>query len=180
MDEPAPASLFLALLGAQAAMLPPKVRRLHALPLPAELRGRAQASAARSALARLCAFVTGLPRADGDVPVCVRFVSPEPGVEVWTREFGTSLFRSRLRAVNGELHEQLGPIRIRFRLHGDIQGIVWEPLGIDVLRLPLPRVLLRGVSARESEHGGRYRFDVAAALPLVGQIVRYQGWLAFD
>lgn len=177
MDEPAPASLFLNLLGTQADALPSQVRRLHALPMPVELRGRAQASAARGLLARLCAFVAGLPRADGEVPACVRLVSPSPGVEIWTREFGTSTFRSRLRAVNGELHEQLGPVRIRFRLHGDAQGIVWAPLAIDVLRIPLPRRLLACVFARESEHDGRYRFDVAAALPWIGLIVRYEGWL---
>ena len=174
---PTHTSFFLTLLGAQADTLPPQVRHLHALPMPAELRGRAQASAARGLLARLCAFVAGLPRADGDVPVCVRLVSPASGVEIWTREFGTSTFRSRLRAVNDELHEQLGPVRIRFRLHGDAQGIVWEPLGIDVLRIPLPRSLLRGVYARESQCDGRYRFDVAAALPWIGLIVRYEGWL---
>lgn len=177
MDAAVHTSLFLDLLGTQADALPPQVRHLHALSMPAELRGRAQASAARGALARLCALVAGLPRADGEVAVCVRFVSPAPGVEIWTREFGTSTFRSRLRAVNGELHEQLGPVRIRFRLRGDVQGIVWEPLGIDVLRMPLPRSLLQGVYARESQCDGRYRFDVAAALPWIGLIVRYEGWL---
>ena len=177
MSEPAPTSLFLGLLGAQADALPSQVRRLHALPMPVELRGHAQASAARGLPARLCAFVAGLPRADGDVPVCVRLVSPAPGVEIWTREFGASTFRSHLRAVNGELHEQLGPVRIRFRLHGHAQGIVWEPLGIDMWRIPLPRRLLAGVSARESERDGRYRFDVTATLPWIGLIVRYEGWL---
>lgn len=177
MDASTHTSLFLDLLGPQAAVLPPRVRQLHALPMPAELRGRAQTQAARGLLARLCALVAGLPRADGDVAVCVRFVSPAAGVEVWTREFGASTFRSRLRAVNGELHEQLGPVRIRFRLRADVDGIIWEPLAIDLLRMPLPRMLLHGISARESERDGRYRFDVAAALPIIGLIVRYEGWL---
>lgn len=179
MDAPTPphTSLFLDLLGPQAAALPPRVRQLHALPMPVELRGRAQAQSARGLPARLCAFVAGLPRADGEVSVRVRFASPAAGVAVWTRVFGASTFRSRLRAVNGELHEQLGPVRIRFRLRGDAEGIVWEPLGIDVLHIPLPRMLLDGISARESERDGRYRFDVAAALPIIGLIVRYEGWL---
>ena len=62
---PTHTSFFLNLLGAQADALPSQVRRLHALPMPVELRGHAQASAARGLPARLCAFVAGLPRADG-------------------------------------------------------------------------------------------------------------------
>ncbi|MBK6434767.1 MAG: DUF4166 domain-containing protein [Rhodanobacteraceae bacterium] len=177
MDSSAPTSIFLRLLGPQAEALPACVRRLHAAKRPAEFRGRAVAGAARSRLARLCAWVAGLPRADGEIDVRVVLTSPAPGVEVWTRKFGRSTFRSTLRAVGDELHEQLGPVRIRFRLHGDAAGIVWVPLGIDVLRLPLPLALLSGVRARESERDGRYRFDVAASLPLIGLIVRYDGWL---
>jgi hypothetical protein len=172
--------LFLHLLGADAAQLPASVRALHALALPVTLRGRALAAAARSPLARLCAFVAGLPRADGEVAVAVTLAPAAEGGEMWTRDFGGSRFRSRLRAVDGELHEQLGPVRIRFRLHGDRDGIAWQPLAIDFLRIPLPRMLVDGVRAREFERDGRYRFDVAATLPWIGTIVRYRGWLDVD
>ena len=94
MDAPPLTSLFLDLLGPQAAALPPRVRQLHALPMPVELRGRAHAQSARGLPARLCAFVAGLPRADGEVSVRVRFASPAAGVAVWTRVFGASTFDS--------------------------------------------------------------------------------------
>jgi len=37
--------------------------------------------------------------------------------------------------------------------------------------------LFDGVRCREREREGRYEFLVEAALPLLGLIVRYEGWL---
>lgn len=177
MDAQALPPLFLALLGVQAPLLPPRVRQLHAQHMPAQFRGRAQVQSARGALAGLCARLAGLPRADGEVSVRVSFATLAGGGEAWTREFGTAIFRSALREVDGELHERFGPVQIRFRLHGSAAGIVWEPLAIQVLGLPLPRAWLAGVHARESERDGHYHFDVGAVLPWVGLLVRYEGWL---
>ena len=170
-------SIFLQLLGDSVALLPPTVRALHQLPMPGEVRGSAHATSAENWLGCLCARVAGLPVVDGEVDARVTFEMPRADTEIWTRYFGASRFRSRLRAVSGELHEQLGPVRIRFALSGDADGIVWHPLAIDFLRIPLPGVLIHGVRAREFERDGRYRFDVAAVLPVVGLIVRYEGWL---
>jgi hypothetical protein len=33
------------------------------------------------------------------------------------------------------------------------------------------------IEAMESEEDGRFRFDVRIGLPLIGQLVRYRGWL---
>ena len=43
--------------------------------------------------------------------------------------------------------------------------------------LPLPASLFEGVRCREFEQDGRYRFEVEARLPLVGRVIRYEGWL---
>ena len=44
--------------------------------------------------------------------------------------------------------------------------------------LRLPASLFEGVRCREFEpEEGRYGFDVEARLPLVGRVIRYQGWL---
>jgi hypothetical protein len=48
----------------------------------------------------------------------------------------------------------------------------WSAFG-----LPLPFALAPGIEAREWEEDGRFRFAVAASLPLAGGIVRYSGWL---
>jgi len=44
--------------------------------------------------------------------------------------------------------------------------------------IPLPRRLAPGGIAYESAEDGRFRFFVEITLPLIGLIVRYQGWLA--
>lgn len=43
--------------------------------------------------------------------------------------------------------------------------------------LPLPSGWFEGVRCREREHAGRYEFLVEARLPLIGLVVRYDGWL---
>ena len=43
--------------------------------------------------------------------------------------------------------------------------------------LPMPLALAPLMSAREYEEEGRFRFDVRLALPLLGPLVHYRGWL---
>ena len=49
--------------------------------------------------------------------------------------------------------------------------------GVRFLGVPLPRFLAPSVFTFESEREGRYHFEVEASLPLLGRIVRYEGWL---
>ena len=46
-----------------------------------------------------------------------------------------------------------------------------------LLGLPLPPFMLPPIRTRESERDGRYQFEVEAGLPLIGLLVRYEGWL---
>jgi Domain of unknown function (DUF4166) len=170
-------SILMQLPGMHDASLPREVLELHRRPRPAQWHGRAQVTAARGWLARLCARVAGLPLVDGDVPVTVTITAAGADAEQWTRAFGSARFRSTLRVVGDVLHEQMGPVRLRFRLEGNAQGISWHPVALDVLRVPMPRAWLCGVTAQESAGGARYHFDVAARLPVAGHLVRYVGWL---
>ena len=56
-------------------------------------------------------------------------------------------------------------------------GLTWRLVRVRALGLPLPLGWFGGVRAREFERDGRYRFDVRAALPGIGLLVHYQGWL---
>jgi hypothetical protein len=47
----------------------------------------------------------------------------------------------------------------------------------DVLGVPMPRFLMPRVVAGESAPDGRFQFSVEIALPLIGRLVRYRGWL---
>jgi len=70
--------------------------------------------------------------------------------------------------------------------HGEVgpgaadPGLSWRLVRVRALGLPLPSGWFAGVRAREFERDGRYHFDVAAQLPVVGLLVRYRGWLEVE
>src|SRR3546814_8044074 len=73
------------------------------------------------------------------------------------------------------LVERLGPVRFRFALHAQ-DGELWSRVnGVKLFGvLPLPAPLFDGVYCREGEAEGRYTFEVEAALPLCGRLIRYR------
>jgi hypothetical protein len=114
--------------------------------------------------------------AAGSHPLHVSFAERD-GVERWTRRFGDQAFTSELSECDGHLVERFGPLRFIFDLPSDARGLEMHLRKWSAYGIPLPLALApRGV-AREWEEQGRFRFDVPIALPLVGRIVHYTGWL---
>ena len=116
-----------------------------------------------------------------EAPITVDFASGPKG-EVWSRVFGTppkaSRMRSRLSHRTGELRERIGPVHFRFVLHTWDGTIFWNVAGARLLGvLPLPVALFRDIRCNEREVDGRYAFEIEAALPVAGPVVRYHGWL---
>ena len=171
---PAPL-LFPALLGAGFETLPPRVRALHLREGVQQLPGEVEVARGTCWLSRLCAWATGLPPA-GSAPIMVEIIA-KPGHERWTRHVAGHAMPSRLWSHEGLLCEKLGLVTFAFRLQAEDAAIVWRVEGVRVFGLSLPAMWFDGVAARESEHDGRYHFDVAATLPLAGLLVRYRGWL---
>jgi hypothetical protein len=131
----------------------------------------------RRALARLWARVAGVPKAGEDVATLVAFETGPAG-ETWRRDFGGQPMRSQLRRDGQLLAERLGPLQFRFALHVHDGAIWWHAARVRLLGLlPLPASWFDRVRCRESEHAGRYTFEVEAALPLLGPLIRYEGWL---
>ncbi|HJR74823.1 MAG TPA: DUF4166 domain-containing protein [Luteimonas sp.] len=170
-------TLFQKLLGAPFFRLPDSVRALHSVRGEGRYAGRATIARGRNPIARLCAAVVGLPPSVSDVPTTVDFRTDATG-ETWQRSFGSHRLRSRLRAHDGLLRERLGPVQFRFALHVSDGAIWWQTVGVRVFGvLPLPVSWFADVRCREREHEGRYEFLVEASLPLVGPLIRYEGWL---
>lgn len=171
-------TLFQTLLGARFYTLSDAVRLLHSSSGRLRLAGRATIAGGGNPLARLCARIAGLPRAAADVPVTVEFVA-EPAGECWHRDFGGMRMSSRLRAQGGRLLERRGPLQFRFQLHVNDGMLFWNTVGVRMFGvLPLPAWLFADVGCCEREYEGRYEFLVEAVLPLVGRVVRYEGWLS--
>jgi hypothetical protein len=170
-------TLFQNVLGTSFYSLPPVVRNLHAVRGQATYVGRATIVRGESAFSRMCARIAHLPPAGEDVVTRVVFVTDEAG-ESWQRDFAGYPMHSRLRARDKLLEERLGPLQFHFALHVYDDALHWRVQRVRLLGvLPLPSTWFAGVHCREREHKGRYEFQVEAALPLIGQLVLYQGWL---
>lgn len=175
MNLPSAPLLFPSLLGAAFETLPPRVRALHLHVGTQQLHGEVRVERGDGWLSRLCAWATRLPPA-GDGPIAVE-ITALPGEERWTRRVAGHAMPSRLWASDGLLCERLGLVTFGFRLHVVDEAIVWRVARVRVFGLALPARWFRGVDAHESQQAERYWFDVAAALPLAGLLVRYRGWL---
>lgn len=174
----ATAPLFAQVLGADVfAGLSPAVRALHSVQGDATWAGQGTITRGRHPLVAPMAWLSRLPPTLREVPVQVRFVTDASG-EHWQRRFGTHPMRSRLWQQGGRLREQLGAVRFEFALDTRDGAIHWRLARIWALGvLPLPARWFAGVHCREREHAGRYEFLVDVALPGIGPLIRYEGWL---
>lgn len=167
--------LFAHLLGDRFASLAGAVQRLHTRPGLQRWHGEVEVERGHGRLSRLCAWATRLPP-PGRGPITVE-IATAPGRECWTRHVARHAMRSTLWADDGLLCERLGLVEFGFRLAAADGVLVWRVARVRALGLPLPARWFDGVSAREFEADGRYRYDVAARLPLAGLLVHYRGWL---
>jgi hypothetical protein len=168
--------LYRRLLGERYDTLPARVAELHDVTSIAVWRGRADVERGRSLAARMVATLFRLPPAGRDQPLEVTF-TPDGGTELWTRRFGDAVFRSVQYERRGLLNEQVGPSIFVFALVTSPDGMALQLKAVRFSGVPLPRLLAPAVATFESERGGRYHFEVEASLPLIGRIVRYEGWL---
>lgn len=171
-----PRSMVRQLLGASRFdSLAPSLQRIHAREGRHRYSGEVDVVRGRGLLARLCAWATCLP-AQGHGTMHVEIFANHHG-EQWTRRYCGRSMRSRLWAKNGLLYERLGLVTFVFRLEAEDHAITWHVQRVHALGVPLPVRWFSQVHAREYEQDGRYRYEVNAALPLTGMLVRYRGSL---
>jgi hypothetical protein len=168
--------LYRRLLGASFDTLPARVRELHDLKGPSVWVGRADVERGTSLAARFAAALTSLPPTGHDQPLRISF-EPRNGAEIWSRQFGRSVFCTVQSARGDRLCEHVWPGTFVFALVASPDGLALKLHGLRVLGVPMPRPLHPAIVTLESEREGRYRFDVEARLPLFGLLVRYAGWL---
>jgi hypothetical protein len=168
--------LYRRLLGARFDALPPRVAELHDVTAVSVWRGRADVERGRSLIVLALAKLLGLPPAGRAQALEVTF-TPDGGTELWERRFGEAVFRSLQFERHGLLRERVGWVTLLFALEVSEAGLSLLPRGVRFLGVPLPPLLVPKVRTMESERDGRYRFEVEGSLPLVGLLVRYEGWL---
>jgi len=173
--------IYDAALGDGMDRLASPIRDFHRAAAPARFGGRAAVVRGGNPLAQLVAVVMGMPRASADCAIEVVVTRAPSGTETWSRSFDGKGMVSRQELGAGRwaglVVERIGAMAFAYavierggELHLDIRG--WTALG-----LPMP--LWLGPRAVAFEHGadGRFNFDVDMALPLIGRIVHYRGWL---
>jgi hypothetical protein len=181
VDHPVP--LIERALGAGFAQLPEAVRALHGSVGDGAFRGRAEVRRGRGPVVALVALLFRLPPAMADGPIRVT-IEPdlEAGAERWTRWFPGRRFSSRMQRVgfdgSGQVREHLGPFAMDLAVSGHADGLDMAVTGWRLGPLPLLHALRPTTQASERVDGeGRFRFDVALFLPLLGLLVHYRGWL---
>jgi len=96
---------------------------------------------------------------------------------------GRSESRARTFASGGRgrseglLSERFGPFAFDMALIVDGAKLAFVVRRWSFLGLPLPAALAPGGASYEFAGDGRFHFHVEIALPLIGLIVRYSGWL---
>ncbi|WP_422000024.1 DUF4166 domain-containing protein [Reyranella sp.] len=141
--------------------------------------GRCRVDGGETLAGRTLARLFGLPAGTEDAAIEVAFVVAD-GVETWTRHVGGRAMRSRQflkPGVPGRIVEQFGWFAFDLALRVADGRLRLAMEGMRLCGLPLPRSLWPRIGATEYEADGRFFFDVSIALPLVGRLVRYRGWL---
>jgi saccharopine dehydrogenase-like NADP-dependent oxidoreductase len=171
-------SPFKTALGGDFLNAPQAVRAAHQAGPVTRLRGEASIARPSSPLAALVARLFGMPRASAAQNVRVtKRLSPKG--EVWTRQFGDRRMRSRLRAVApGVVRESFGPFSFDMRVSANAEALSMSVIGWRIGAVPLPHWLAPRSTATEAvDEEGRFRFDVPIALPMIGRLTHYSGWL---
>lgn len=171
--------LYRRVLGGDFDRLPPEVRRLHDHGGRLCAAGRCRIDRGGHPLARIIVGLFRFPPRGEDVAVRVCFNAAR-GVETWDRDFGGHRLISRQGSLPGQsslLYESFGPSRFTIRPRATAEGLDLQLCGVSLLGLPLPRPLWPEIRARERVETGRFTFDVAIALPVIGLLIAYSGFL---
>ena len=170
------APLYRQVMGAEFERLPPAVRRIHQVGGAALAEGRARVTRGAHPLARLVGWIMRFPPAVDDTPVTVRFFEASRR-ETWARRFGQSGFTSHMTRQGDLLVERFGLMRFGFRLGHEANGLTMHLRRWWIGPLAMPLALGPRSVARETEVDGVFHFEVAVALPFIGHVVGYRGWL---
>jgi hypothetical protein len=169
------APLYVRVMRERFAALPLAVRLIHDVNGDSGAAGEGTVERGTHPLARLIGAIMRFPPSGG-YPLHVAFAEQD-GVERWTRSFGPYRFASELAEVGAGVAERFGPLRFAFALPSDSHGLAMELKAWKAFGIPMPVFLAPRILAREWQEDERFRFEVSVAMPLIGRVVAYSGWL---
>jgi hypothetical protein len=172
-------ALFPDLLGDDAwHSLPAAVQTMHGIAPVLHASGIADVTGASHIPARCLRRLLDLP-APGPQQALALTIERNGTRETWTRSFTGRRMQSVLDRHPGSplLYERLGLATLGFALCRDGDAIDWQLRSLHVFGVPMPRILRGRVLSRSGVRDDRYHFSVDVRLPVLGQLIAYEGWL---
>jgi Domain of unknown function (DUF4166) len=177
--SPPQVAAFRQALGQSFGKLPDANQRIHSPASCLLWRGEGTAQIGTNPLARLVARLFSFPNAPKPVALTVIIEQQPDGSEEWHRIWPAQIMRSRMaNPRHGSVEEHFGPLAFTLGLTAHSEGLDMKLLHATLWGVPLPRFALPQIAATERAQRGRHLFDVAVALPIIGPLVHYKGWLA--
>ncbi|KGG93626.1 MULTISPECIES: DUF4166 domain-containing protein [Comamonas] len=170
------ASLFQQAMGDEFCKLDAALQRFHGLQGEHELQGRVQTGAPRTLAAKLLALALGTPRAASEGTIHFE-LQASPDAETWIRIFPSQRMHSTMQLHNGHLIERLGLARLCFALQAVDGRLLMRLQRLYFLGFPCPGWLAPRIVAEETGAGEQMQFHVEAAVPLIGVVASYRGYL---
>jgi hypothetical protein len=169
-------TLYQRILGDDYERLPRQLRRLHGMTDPGEWRGQFTIAGGDGLVRRLILRALRLPLPGENVETVLRITSNDTG-ELWMRQFGDRVLRTRQWQEGRLLIEEAGPMRFAFRLAGDEEGMTFATDHTRMLGVRMPQRLSVRVDAAVRGLETGWHVKVAIARPLLGRILTYSGEL---
>ena len=169
---------FESALGARFHHLQPQIRQLHGGRAP-DWAGDVTVRRSGGVLGWFVARLSGFPESMDKAPFKIR-VEPTENGERWLRLFGQTQTVSTLGwTKEGGLQETLGPIQLDLTASVKADSLLVQVANARIFAtVLLPNFLTPKTSAKIwQDEAGRYRFDIKASFPLIGQVLHYEGWL---
>lgn len=172
--------VYPTVIGPAYSRLPAPIQGMHRTGARAEFSGRATITRGRNPLSHIVGGVFRFPKAKADAPIKVTFTR-EGERELWTRNFGGHIMTSTQEAGTGKdahmVIERFGPVAIIMAAVIKEDRLYIVPRRWRIFGASMPRWLLPHGDIFESVQEGRFHFHVEIKAPLLGLLVKYQGWL---
>jgi hypothetical protein len=149
--------LYESILGDRFSALDVSVRRAHLAPLTA--LGTLDVEYGSHWIVPLVAALLRLPAAGQRLPTRLTVVESGGGL-AWTRRIGSSVVRTRERAIGSRLVEQVGLGEIAFELDVEGGALVYRQVGACIGGIALPRAASPDVRAQVSSAPSGWRVEV--------------------
>ena len=169
-------SLYRQILGRQFDALPAALRRFHDAPGGGRARGTFRVDRAAGRLRNALASLLGLPKAGSDVPVHLRVVV-EGERERWIRDFQGHRVETVAWVWRDLLMESLGWTSFASALVRDGSRLSYEFRRAWFAGIPIPRWLSPSVESYVDAGEAGWRVVVGISVPVLGELVRYEGWI---